>query len=101
MSARSVVTWLQVIVAASILAAAAAPASAQSCRGAVDSLNFGVIDLTTGNTFDTSGNLHVTCSGTPNTTVRVCQNIEAGSGGADPSGNRRYLLNGANQLAFN
>ena len=101
MSAIGIAPVMRAIFALFMLAAVSAPASAQSCRGAVDSLNFGVIDLTTGNTFDTTGNLHVTCSGTPNTTVRVCQNIEAGSGGADPSGNPRYLLNVVNQLAFN
>ena len=101
MSARSVVTWLQVIMAASILAAAAAPASAQSCRGAVDSLNFGVINLALGTAYNTTGSLHVTCRGTPGATVRVCQNIGAGSSGAAPGGDPRHLTNGINQLNYN
>ena len=92
---------LRAILALCLFAIISSRASAQNCRGAIDSLNFGVIDLTTGTAFDTSGNLHVTCSGTPNTTVRVCQNVEQGSGGANASGNPRYMLNGVNQLNYN
>ena len=81
--------------------ALAIPASAQVCRGAVDSLNFGSIDLTANVNYDTSGTVHVTCSGTAGQTVRVCSNIGAGTGGQDASGNPRYMVNGGNLLGYN
>lgn len=80
---------------------AAAPASAQVCRGAADTINFGTIDLTANIAYDTSASVRVTCSGTAGQTVRVCPNIGAGSGGADNTGDPRYMLNGGNQLNYN
>lgn len=93
-----VVRMIAAICAAMIFAM---PASAQTCSGVVDTLNFGTVNLAAGTTFDTSGALHVTCRGTPNTTVRVCQNIAAGSGGAASGNNPRYLTDGTNLLHFN
>src|SRR3989337_4174401 len=77
------------------------PAAAQSCNAAIDGLNFGMIDLTANIPYDTSANVHVTCTGTVGATVRVCPNIGQGSGGSDPGGAPRYLTNGTDLLHFN
>lgn len=83
------------------LVGSAAAAQAQSCSFSMPSFDFGDIDLTTGSTFDLTANLTITCTGIANTTIRVCPNIEAGTGGHSGSGDPRYMLNGANQLGFN
>ena len=77
------------------------PASAQTCHAGLDSLNFGVINLAANVAYDTSGSLHLTCSGTVGSTVRICPNIGAGSGGQAGSGDPRYMINGADQLHYN
>ena len=76
------------------------PASAQTCHAGLDSLNFGVINLAANVAYDTSGSLHVTCSGSAGSTVRVCPNIGAGSGGQAGNGDR-MMINGADQLHYN
>ena len=77
------------------------PASAQTCHAGLDSLNFGMINLAANVAYDTSGSLHVTCSGSVGSTVRVCPNIAAGSGGQAAGGDPRYMINGADQLHYN
>jgi spore coat protein U-like protein len=84
-----------------ILAAAALPARAQSCNFSTPGISFGTVDLTPGHAYSAASNIAVSCSGTPGEVVRVCPNINAGSGGVDGSGSPRYLLNGTNQLQFN
>jgi spore coat protein U-like protein len=82
--------------------AAATPASAGlNCTFSITNLNFGNIDLTANTTFDTTGTLSINCTGGGNgDVVRICPNINAGSGGTT-TGNPRFLLNGTTQLNFN
>jgi spore coat protein U-like protein len=80
--------------------AAANPALAQSCSFTISSLNFGSINLAANTPFTSSATYSASCTGTANTTVRTCPNIDVGSGGST-SGNPRFLLNGATQLNFN
>jgi spore coat protein U-like protein len=89
------------LIAAFILAAAALPARAQSCSFSTPGITFGTVDLTPGIAYSAASNLTVSCSGTPGETVRVCPNINAGTGGSDASGDVRYMLNGADRLQFN
>src|ERR1700748_1673023 len=76
------------------------PALAQRCNFTISVLNFGSIDLTANSTFTSTATYSASCTGTANTTVRTCPNIDVGSGGST-SGNPRFLLNGAAQLNFN
>jgi spore coat protein U-like protein len=77
------------------------PASAQSCTFSMPNINFGNIDLTAGINYTSSVNLTSTCTGTPGQTIRICPNINAGTGGVNGSGSVRYMLNGASQLQYN
>jgi spore coat protein U-like protein len=79
---------------------AAQPASAQSCNFSISDLIFGSINLAANTSFTTTATYSASCTGTANTTVRTCPNIDAGSGGST-SGNPRFLLNGGTQLNFN
>jgi spore coat protein U-like protein len=79
---------------------AAQPASAQSCNFTISDLIFGSINLAANTPFTTTATYSASCTGTANTTVRTCPNIDAGSGGST-SGNPRFLLNGGTQLNFN
>src|SRR4029453_16792625 len=78
-----------------------APAAAQTCTLNMADVSFGTVDLLTGAAYDTAADFTASCQGLPGLTVRVCPNFSAGSGGADPSGQPRYMLSGANQLAYN
>jgi spore coat protein U-like protein len=64
-------------------------------------VSFGTVDLLTGTAYDTAADFTASCQGLPLLTVRVCPNFSAGSGGADPSGQPRYMESGANTLAYN
>jgi spore coat protein U-like protein len=90
--------WL---VLAAALAVPAGPAVAQSCTFDMADVSFGTVDLLTGAAYDTAADFTATCQGLPGLTVRVCPNFSAGSGGADPSGQPRHMLSGANKLAYN
>lgn len=81
--------------------ATAAGAQAQSCTATIDNLSFGTVNLTTGLPYDTNGTMQISCSGTAGSTVRVCPNIGAGSGGT--SGGSPRLMTGApaGSLAYN
>jgi len=72
---------------------AAQPASAQSCNFSISDFIFGSINLAANTSFTTTATYSASCTGTANTTVRTCPNIDAGSGGST-SGNPRFLLNG-------
>ena len=77
-------------------------ASAQSCTSSITSIDFGVIDVTANIPFSTTGTYSISCGGfIAVTAVRSCPNINQGLGGADPSGNPRYLMNGMDRLNFN
>jgi len=93
------VGWIIGVVAL-LTAWASEPALAQSCNFSISSLNFGSIDLTANGTFTSTATFSASCTGTGNTTVRACPNIDVGSGGST-SGNPRFLLNGATRLNFN
>jgi len=81
-------------------AVAAHPASAQSCNFTISGLSFGSINLTAKTAFTSTATYSANCTGTPNTIVRTCPNIDVGSGGST-TGSPRFLLNGATQLNFN
>src|SRR6266699_2907660 len=61
---------------------------------------FGIVNLTANTAFTSTATYSASCTGTANTTVRTCPNIDVGSGGST-SGSPRFLLNGASQLNFN
>lgn len=83
------------------LVASATTAFALSCTFSIDDFDFGTIDLASGLTYATIGNLNVTCTGNPNRQVRICPNIGSGSGGVANGGNPRIMTNGTDRLRFN
>src|ERR1700694_4242675 len=82
------------------LTVAAHPASAQSCNFTISSLDFGSINLAANTPFTSTATYSASCTGTANTIVRTCPNIDVGSGGST-SGSPRFLSSGASQLNFN
>lgn len=63
-------------------------------------MNFGTVNLQAGGAIDTTAVLSVTCSSSLNLQLlmRVCPNLNAGSGGS--SGSTRLMTNGANTLSY-
>ena len=59
-----------------------ASASGQTCNFSISGINFGSVDLITGAAVDATGTLNINCTGVPLTSVRICPNIGAGTGGA-------------------
>jgi spore coat protein U-like protein len=92
--------WVIAVALGAGFMTAAAPASAQSCNFTISGLYFGSINLVANTSFQSTATYSASCTGTPNTTVRTCPNIDMGSGGST-SGSPRFLLNGATQLNFN
>ena len=88
-----VLAFLWVIVTADV-------ASAQTCSFSISNANFGNIDVTANTVFDTTATFSANCSGIPGRQVRVCPNIDIGTGGST-TGNPRFLLSGGNLLNFN
>lgn len=82
------------------LAAMGSPASAQSCQGQFNNINFGNVDPTSGLPVDVAGTFSVQCQGLPNRTARVCPNLASGTGGDAGSGAARTLKQGQNNLLF-
>lgn len=74
---------------------------AQSCTATIPDIIFGTVNLSGGGRVRTSARMEVNCSGTPGRRVRVCVNLGSGTGNNHPSGEPRYMLNGANQLDYN
>jgi spore coat protein U-like protein len=81
-------------------ALASSAASAQSCNFSIAPLIFSSMNLAANTTFTSTTTFQASCTGTPNTIVRTCPNIDVGSGGST-TGSPRFLLNGATQLNFN
>lgn len=65
-----------------LLALAPVPAWAQTCTFTVTNVNFGDVDTLSGGAVDATGTINVTCSTALLTNIRVCLNLNAGSGGA-------------------
>jgi spore coat protein U-like protein len=74
-------------------------AHAATCSFTVTTVAFGSVDVTANAAVDTTATLSVTCSGIALTSVQVCVNFGAGSGGATTAANR-FMLSGANQLRY-
>jgi len=76
-------------------------AEAQTCFFfGLNTIDFGNVDLGAGTPFTTTGQLQALCFGTTGRTIRICPNFGDGSGGSS-AGAPRFMLNGANQLAYN
>jgi len=73
-------------------------AGAQTCTVTATGLTFNPVDVLLGSSVDTTGTVSVQCTGTKNTTVRVCLNIGYPNG-ASPGGNR-IAVSGSDQLSF-
>lgn len=76
------------------------PVLAQSCSFSMSDMNFGFVNLASGSAVDTTATLNVTCSNPLSLalSVRICPNINAGSGGQ--SGGFRRMLQGSNILNY-
>jgi spore coat protein U domain-containing protein, fimbrial subunit CupE1/2/3/6 len=76
-----------------------AQATPISCGFTITSLSFGTVDLTLNTTIDSTATLSANCTGDAGTVVRVCPNINAGSGGTT-TGSPRFMLSGSDKLNF-
>ena len=74
------------------------PAQALLCTMSASDVAFGNVDVLSGSPVDGAGTVTIDCLGVPLTTLRICLNVNAGTGGADVNG--RYMLNGANPLRY-
>jgi spore coat protein U-like protein len=92
--------WIIAVVLSIAIALAAAPARAQSCNFSISGLDFGSINLASNAPFTSTATYSANCTGTANTTVRTCPNLDTGSGGST-TGNPRFLLNGGTLLNYN
>lgn len=70
-----------------------------SCGFTITNLSFGTVDLTLNTTIDSTATFSANCTGNAGTVVRICPNINAGSGGTT-TGSPRFMLSGSNQLNF-
>ncbi|QEL22299.1 spore coat protein U domain-containing protein [Bosea sp. F3-2] len=90
-------------IAAAIIALAglllAKPAAAQSCSLSMTPLAFGNIDVTANAVVNGTGTATVSCTGLALSTVGVCIDLGAGSGGGTNAANR-IMANGSNQLRY-
>lgn len=74
----------------------------QSCNYNASSLNFGLIGGSPPPQTDSTGNIAISCTGTPGTTVRVCLGIGAGSANGSSLPTRHLQLgNTTTTLDFN
>jgi spore coat protein U-like protein len=74
-------------------------ARAATCSFSVTNVAFGSVDVTANAAVDTTATVSITCSGVALTSVQVCVNFGAGSGGATNAANR-LMLSGVNQLRY-
>jgi spore coat protein U-like protein len=74
-------------------------AHAATCSFTVTPVAFGSVDVTANAAVDTTATVSITCSGLALTSVQVCVNLGAGSGGATDAANR-FMLSGADQLRY-
>ena len=70
-----------------------------SCGFTITNLSFGTVDLTLNTVFDITATLSANCTGDAGVVVRVCPNINAGSGGTT-TGSPRFMLSGSDKLNF-
>ena len=89
------------ILVAALLLAQMASAKAQVCSFSATNIDFGNVNVMGSNNVSTVGTFTATCTGTPNQSVRICANFNAGSGGANASGSQRYMTQGATNIAYN
>ncbi|MFN7103918.1 MAG: spore coat protein U domain-containing protein [Pseudorhizobium sp.] len=86
--------------AAMFYVATIAGAAAAACSASVEPLSFGNVDTLEGMSFDGVAQVSISCDGVTDTatTVTVCGNFGAGSGGA--AGGMRRMLSGAQALDY-
>ena len=86
---------------ACVLLLQAAGAHGQSCVFTNTGINFGNVNLSSGGFQSASGTFSASCTGTAGQAIRICANFNAGSGGANSSGDPRYLTQGASTMSYN
>lgn len=92
--------WCTVFALAGVLCTA--QALAQSCNYNASSVNFGLIGGSPPSLTDTTGNIAISCTATPGTTVRVCLSIAAGTASGSTVAVRRLQLgNTTTTIDFN
>jgi spore coat protein U-like protein len=70
-----------------------------SCGFSITNLSFATVDLTLNTALDITATLSANCTGDAGVVVRVCPNINAGSGGTT-TGSPRFMLSGSDKLNF-
>ena len=92
--------FLTIIAAMFLSFTGASLALAQTCTASITNMNFGTVNLQSGAAVDTTATLSVTCTSSLNLALlmRLCPNLDAGSGGS--SGGNRLMLNGTNNLTY-
>lgn len=76
-------------------------ASAQSCSFSMTDIDFGTVDLSSGNRIRISGQLTVNCTGSRRARMRICPNFGSGTGGNGAGADPRYLRFGSNRVNYN
>ncbi len=89
-----------ILFALAVFFAWTAPARALSCSFTNTGINFGNVNLMSGGFQSATGTFTAECTGNARQTVRICPNFNAGSGGIHPSGDPRYLTQGATTMRY-
>lgn len=78
-----------------------ARALAQICSFSISDVDFGNVDLSSGNRVRTTATLTATCTGSRRQRIRICPNLGSGTGGNSASADPRYMVSGANRINYN
>lgn len=92
---------IRILASLCFLALHLAAADAQSCTFTNTGVDFGNVNLAGGGSQSATGTFAASCTGTPGQSIRICANFNAGSGGANASGDPRYLTQGLTRLNYN
>jgi spore coat protein U-like protein len=95
---RSVACCVAAVFAAAIACPVPAHA-ALNCTFTITNLSFGTVNLAQNTTIDTTATFTANCTGNSGQNVRICPNINAGSGGTT-TGSPRFMLSGTDKLNF-
>jgi spore coat protein U-like protein len=94
MHVRTLIAALLLVVLQSV------SAQAQSCTFAMTNIDFGSVNLLLGGKPTTTGTFTANCTGTANSTITICPNLDEGGGGSS-SGNPRFLKSGGRIANYN
>ncbi len=89
------------ILAVLLFCFAGSPVSAQVCTFSNTGINFGIVNAQARRSVTATGTVSANCTGTRNSTITICPNIGAGSGGSNATASVRYMSSGTEQIGYN